>query len=159
MIRIIEAYSDEFDNNVSNPSVPEYLGRISEAIRSEQGAITEYDAILQCKGVPAKVKEVIAEIQNDEKDHMVLLSDLVKEFSIDEFPDNTSELEEFDESYLREQNSAVSKIYDYMAKVGMYCSHVGKTVGKDSEDYDKYKKAYSAVTKAITEIAGILGGE
>ena len=78
--------------DVNDQTVPDYLQRITQAIRSEQGAIAEYDAILQSPDLPPELVEVIAEIQNDEKDHAVNLSAAVKNYMVSEFPDNTDEL-------------------------------------------------------------------
>lgn len=94
-VRIIEDYDiNNQDNQVEDPTVPEYLSRIATAIKSEQGAIQEYDALLDTYDLPQELVEIIKEIQNDEKDHMVLLSTAMERFSIKDFPDNTDEIEE-----------------------------------------------------------------
>lgn len=77
-------------------SVPSYLQRVAQAVRNEQDAITEYDYILQSPYTPQDIKDRVEEIQNDEKDHMVILSDLLKKYAIKDFPNNTEELNSFD---------------------------------------------------------------
>ena len=84
--------SSEVDTDVADKSVPDYLERIAQAIRSEQGAITEYDAILQSPDLPPELVDIITEIQSDEKQHMVNLSTAIERFTVHDFPDDTDEL-------------------------------------------------------------------
>lgn len=93
--RLSEEYDiDNQSNEVTDPTVPEYLGRIATAIKSEQGAIQEYDALLDTYDLPQDLIDVIKEIQNDEKDHMILLSAAMERFGKADFPENTDELSE-----------------------------------------------------------------
>lgn len=77
-----------------NHAIPEYLDKIATAIKSEQGAIEEYDNILDASDIPDELVDTIKEIQNDEKDHMILLSEIMERYSKSDFPDNTDEISE-----------------------------------------------------------------
>lgn len=93
--RLSEEYDiDNQSNEVADPTVPEYLSRIATAIKSEQGAIQEYDALLDTYDLPQDLIDTIKEIQNDEKDHMILLSAAMERFGEADFPENTDELSE-----------------------------------------------------------------
>lgn len=74
--------------NADNDPIPNYLQRISQAIRSEQEAIREYQAILDEPSSPQNVKDAIKEVVNDEKDHMVILASLTASEISDVFPDS-----------------------------------------------------------------------
>lgn len=73
-------------------TVPLFIERLSMIVRSEEDAIAEYDVILSTPDLPEELRETIKEIQNDEKDHLVLLSNIVSRYSNLNFPDNTDEL-------------------------------------------------------------------
>lgn len=90
------SYNEVPDGAEIKDSVPSYLQRVAQAVRNEQDAITEYDYILQSPYTPQDIKDRVEEIQNDEKDHMVILSDLLKKYAIKDFPNNTEELNSFD---------------------------------------------------------------
>lgn len=91
-VKILKEYESPETSDFS--SVPEYLDKIATAIKSEQGAITEYDAILQSNDLPSELVEIIKEIQNDEKDHMVLLSNALERYTNSDFSDNLDEISE-----------------------------------------------------------------
>lgn len=69
-----------------------YIERLSQALRSEQGAIQEYQAILEEPSLPAHIREMVTEISEDEKDHMVLIAAALDEEIQKTFPNNTEEL-------------------------------------------------------------------
>ena len=76
------------DIPVSKEPIAEYIRRITQAIRSEQEAIREYQMILDLNSLPQNVKNAVSEIMEDEKDHMVILAALTS-LEIDEtFPKN-----------------------------------------------------------------------
>lgn len=82
---------DEVGTDQGN-TVPLFIERLSMIVRSEEDAIAEYDVILSTPDLPEELRETIKEIQNDEKDHLVLLSNIVSRYSNLNFPDNTDEL-------------------------------------------------------------------
>lgn len=82
---------DEVGTDQGN-TVPLFIERLSMIVRSEEDAIAEYDVILSTPDFPEELRETIKEIQNDEKDHLVLLSNIVSRYSNLNFPDNTDEL-------------------------------------------------------------------
>ena len=82
---------DEVGTDQGN-TVPLFIERLSMIVRSEEDAIAEYDVILSTQDLPEELRETIKEIQNDEKDHLVLLSNIVSRYSNSNFPDNTDEL-------------------------------------------------------------------
>ena len=86
------------DISVKNDPTPDYLQRLAQAIRSEQEAITEYQAILEEPSLPTDVREVLSEVMEDEKDHMVLITAVLNKRLQLSFPNNTSELEDLKES-------------------------------------------------------------
>lgn len=65
------------DMPISKEPVAPYIKRISQALRSEQEAIREYQMILDLPSLPQNVKNAITEIMNDETDHMVSLSAII----------------------------------------------------------------------------------
>lgn len=75
-------------------TVPSYIERMSMIIRSEEDAIAEYDVLLSTPDLPDDLKDIVLEIQNDEKDHLVLLTNAVSRFTNSDFPENTSELKD-----------------------------------------------------------------
>lgn len=86
------------DISVKNDPTPDYLQRLAQAVRSEQGAITEYQAILEEPSLPTDVRSVVSEVMEDEKDHMVLITAVLNKRLQLSFPNNTSELEDLKES-------------------------------------------------------------
>lgn len=93
---IKKVVNEEFNREPSGPkvkeTVPAWLQRVATAITNEQDAITEYDYIIQTKGLPPELIDSFVEIQNDEKDHMLILSKIMSEYSKADFPNNTEEL-------------------------------------------------------------------
>lgn len=75
-------------------TVPTYIERMSMIIRSEEDAIAEYDVLLSTSDLPDDLKDIILEIQNDEKDHLVLLANAVSRYTNADFSNNTSELKD-----------------------------------------------------------------
>lgn len=75
-------------------TVPQYIERISMIIRSEEDAIAEYDVLLKTPDLPDELKNIILEIQNDEKDHLVLLTNALSRYTNTNFSGNTSELKD-----------------------------------------------------------------
>ena len=65
------------DMPVSREPIAPYIKRISQALRSEQEAIREYQMILDLPSLPQNIKNAITEIMNDETDHMVSLSAII----------------------------------------------------------------------------------
>lgn len=86
------------DTSVKTDPTPDYLQRLAQAVRSEQGAITEYQAILEEPSLPTDVRSVVSEVMEDEKDHMVLITAVLNKRLQLSFPNNTSELEDLKES-------------------------------------------------------------
>lgn len=89
----VASSSMEVDIPKGKEPVCSYIERLSQALRSEQSAINEYTAILQQPSIPSYIREVVSEIIEDEKDHMVLIASIVSEEIVSQFPNNTSELE------------------------------------------------------------------
>lgn len=67
-------------------SMSDYMNIIRDAINDEATAIDLYDKILTMNQLPAAVRPVIEEIRDDEKDHMVLLTNLLQDIVEDEMP-------------------------------------------------------------------------
>ena len=65
------------DMPISKEPVAPYIKRISQALRSEQEAIREYQMILDLPSLPQNIKNAITEIMDDETDHMVSLSAII----------------------------------------------------------------------------------
>lgn len=86
------------DTSVKTDPTPDYLQRLAQAVRSEQGAITEYQAILEEPSLPTDVRSVVSEVMEDEKDHMVLITAVLNKRLQLSFPNNTSELSDLKES-------------------------------------------------------------
>lgn len=76
------------DLSKQNEPIQDYLLRLAQALRSEQEAIREYTSILKTAGLPQEVRIILDEILNDEKDHMVLISQLVDSETRKTFPNN-----------------------------------------------------------------------
>ena len=96
---------NDVDNIKEESTVPSYIERISMIIRSEEKAIEEYDVLLSTVGLPDNLRDTILEIQNDEKDHLVLLTNMLSTHTEEEFPDNTDELELLDSTEEYEEDS------------------------------------------------------
>ena len=79
---------------IEDSSVPSFIERMTMILRSEEDAITEYDVLLGTTGLPDELREVIEEIKNDEKDHLILLTNAIQRYSNSEFSDNTDELDD-----------------------------------------------------------------
>lgn len=75
-------------------TVPSFIERMSMIVRSEEDAIAEYDVLLSTMDLPEELRDTIKEIQNDEKDHLVLLTNAISRYTNKDFSDNTEELEE-----------------------------------------------------------------
>lgn len=92
---VSEEYNVEIDKNPEvDYTVPDYMNRIQTAITNERDAISEYDTLYDTPDLPDDIKSIIDEIRNDEKDHMVLLTNILDKYSIASYPDNTDELED-----------------------------------------------------------------
>ena len=76
------------DLPVSKEPVAPYIKRISQALRSEQEAIREYQMILDLPNLPQNVRNAVEEIINDEKDHMVILAAIIELEITKAFPNN-----------------------------------------------------------------------
>ena len=76
------------DLPISKEPVAPYIKRISQALRSEQEAIREYQMILDLPNLPQNVKNAVEEIINDEKDHMVILASVIELEITKAFPNN-----------------------------------------------------------------------
>lgn len=81
-MRIIEDLDLE-----SSDSLSEYLMNLKKAINDETIAISIYDKILKSSKTPVKSKEIIQEIIDDEKDHLVILTELLRDEIQEEFPE------------------------------------------------------------------------
>lgn len=68
--------------------VADYIKRLSQAIRSEQETLREYQTILQCPNIADNVRKAIEEIIEDEKDHMVIFASLASLEINEAFPKN-----------------------------------------------------------------------
>lgn len=68
--------------------VADYIKRLSQAIRSEQETLREYQTILQCPNITDNVRKAIEEIIEDEKDHMVIFASLASLEINEAFPKN-----------------------------------------------------------------------
>lgn len=68
--------------------VADYIKRLSQAVRSEQETLREYQTILQCPNITDNVRNAIEEIIEDEKDHMVIFASLASLEINEAFPKN-----------------------------------------------------------------------
>lgn len=67
--------------------VSNHIDLIKTAINDEIETINLYDGILDDSSIPERIKSIIREIDDDEKDHLVLLSALLEDEVEDEYPD------------------------------------------------------------------------
>lgn len=65
----------------------DYLLSIKEAVSEESQAVSLYETILENSKLPSTVRPVIEEILDDEKDHLVILTELLSEAVRDALPD------------------------------------------------------------------------
>lgn len=65
----------------------DYLLSIKEAVSEESQAVSLYETILENSKLPSTVRPVIEEILDDEKDHLVILTELLNEAVRDALPD------------------------------------------------------------------------
>lgn len=80
--------SIEVDIPVSKEPIAEYILRLTQALRSEEEAIREYQAILNLNSLPANVKNALTEIIEDEKDHLMSLTTILELEMGKALPDN-----------------------------------------------------------------------
>lgn len=73
------------DLPISEEPIPAYIIRVSQAIRSEQEAIREYQTLLNLPNMPQNITRAVTEIIEDEKDHMVTLSSILSLLISNEF--------------------------------------------------------------------------
>ena len=64
----------------------DYLLSIKEAVSEESQAVSLYETILENSKLPSTVRPVIEEILDDEKDHLVILTELLNESVRDALP-------------------------------------------------------------------------
>lgn len=62
------------DVDLDHMEVSDFLVRLSQAIRSEQGAILEYTALISANGITNEERENVRRIMEEEKNHMCALS-------------------------------------------------------------------------------------
>lgn len=67
--------------------VSNHIDLIKTAINDEIETINLYDGMLSDSSIPERIKSIIREIDDDEKDHLVLLSALLEDEVEDEYPD------------------------------------------------------------------------
>lgn len=84
MKKIIESTEDF--GITSSDSLSEYLMAIKQAINDETTAIALYDKIIGMSKTPTAVKEVLKEVRDDEKDHLVILTNLLQDEVESEMP-------------------------------------------------------------------------
>lgn len=77
MKKILE--SNEDFEITSSESLGEYLMAIKKAINDETTAIALYDKIIGMSKTPTASKEILKEIRDDEKDHLVILTNLLQD--------------------------------------------------------------------------------
>ena len=70
----------------SSDSLSNYLMTLHHAIDDETHAIAFYDKMLSNSKIPTSTKEIIKEILDDEKDHLVILTELLNDEVSEEFP-------------------------------------------------------------------------
>lgn len=68
-------------------SISKYLDQLKSAINEETEAIKLYDEMLSDNTIPESAKTIIKEINDDEKDHLVLLGTLFDDELSEEFED------------------------------------------------------------------------
>lgn len=74
-------------NESAKSTMSEYFAAIQSVVNEESGAIQSYDSILGMTQLPASVRSIIEEIRDDEKDHLVILTNLLQDIVEDELPD------------------------------------------------------------------------
>lgn len=82
-MRIIEETHDEIE---TSKSINSYMNNLRKALNDETATIVLYEQILK-ESIPTEAKEIINEILNDEKDHLVLINELLTEELQKQFPD------------------------------------------------------------------------
>lgn len=86
----MKIYNEDVNPVEGSTSLSKYLMQLKKAIGEETTAIQEYDEILK-GSVPASAKAIIQEILDDEKDHLVLLTNLLQDELDEEMPDAGNE--------------------------------------------------------------------
>lgn len=76
---------------IESNSLSDCLMSIKKVLNEESDAIKSYDEILGMSGLPSSVRPIIEEIREDEKDHLVLLTNLLQDLVEDELPNNGEE--------------------------------------------------------------------
>lgn len=74
-------------NESAKSTMSEYFAAIQSVVNEESSAIQSYDSILGMTQLPASVRSIIEEIRDDEKDHLVILTNLLQDIVEDELPD------------------------------------------------------------------------
>ena len=78
---------------VDKEPISTYITTITQALRNEQETIREYQSILEIPNLPYDIQTAIQEIMDDEKDHMVILSNLIAAQTDTEFPSYGDDVE------------------------------------------------------------------
>lgn len=76
-------------------SLNSYIEQLRIAINSEAEAISIYDSMLNNSTISVAAKKILTEISDDEKDHLVILSELLNDEVEEQFPEygDSEELE------------------------------------------------------------------
>lgn len=97
MMRILESAPSTICSplvlDVNKEPIASYITTITQALRNEQETIREYQAILEIPNLPYDIQTAIQEIMDDEKDHMVILSNLIASQTDSEFPSYGDDVE------------------------------------------------------------------
>lgn len=72
-------------------SLSDYYCAIQRLVNEESTAIASYDEILKMSQLPASTRSILEEIRDDEKDHLVLLTNLLQDIVEEEMPDSGEE--------------------------------------------------------------------
>lgn len=75
----------------STESLSKYYCAIQRLVNEESTAIASYDEIIKMSQLPSSTRSILEEIRNDEKDHLVLLTNLLQDIVEEEMPDNGEE--------------------------------------------------------------------
>lgn len=70
----------------SKDSLNSYIQQLQRAINSETEAIEIYDMMIANSTISAGSKKILSEIRDDEKDHLVLLTELFYDEIEEQFP-------------------------------------------------------------------------
>jgi|GEM_PF-5790202 len=154
--------SDSFVNldlDLSTVTVSDYIVRLAQAIRSEQKSILEYDALLSANGsIPGDDKPQITEIREDEKDHMVILSKLLRRqietnFKANEDRVNTEQGEEITEDKKKKGKVSKEAQPDGSSDQDVYHIAMANEEGVLVDENGKVKKETLDMIKEAWEIA------